>query len=49
MGCSPDRADALVWALTDLLIEPMSNQGIYDLYRQLASQASAKVREPGRF
>jgi hypothetical protein len=24
-----------VWALTDLLIEPMSNQGIYDLYRQL--------------
>src|SRR6266403_18093 len=35
MGCSPDRADALVWALTDLLIEPMSNQGIYDLYRQL--------------
>ena len=49
MGCSPDRADALVWALTDLLIEPMSNQGIYDLYRQLASHASAEVREPGRF
>jgi phage terminase large subunit-like protein len=35
---SPDRVDALVWALTDLLIEPMSDQGIYDLYRQLASQ-----------
>jgi phage terminase large subunit-like protein len=44
-GCSPDRVDALVWALTDLMIEPMSNQGIYDLYRQLASQASG---EPGR-
>src|SRR6266436_669579 len=44
MGCSPDRADALVWALTDLLIEPMSNQGIYDLYRQLASQASGGAR-----
>jgi hypothetical protein len=25
-----------VWALSDLLIEPMSDQGIYDLYRQLA-------------
>jgi len=43
-GCSPDRADALVWALTDLLIEPMSNQGIYDLYRQLGSQASGGAR-----
>jgi phage terminase large subunit-like protein len=37
-GSSPDRVDALVWALTELLIEPMSDQGIYDLYRQLASQ-----------
>jgi phage terminase large subunit-like protein len=35
-GSSPDRVDALVWALTDLLLEPMSNQGIYELYRQLA-------------
>ncbi len=47
-GCSPDRADALVWALTDLLIEPMSNQGIYELYRQLGSQASGGGREPSR-
>ncbi|TMJ56865.1 MAG: ATP-binding protein [Alphaproteobacteria bacterium] len=46
-GCSPDRVDALVWALTDLLIEPMSNQGIYDLYRQLSGQASGRAREPG--
>src|ERR1700746_601954 len=27
MGHSPDRVDALVWALTDLMIEPMSDQG----------------------
>ena len=46
-GCSPDRVDALVGALTDLLIEPMSNQGIYDLYRQLSGQASGRAREPG--
>jgi phage terminase large subunit-like protein len=36
---SPDRVDALVWALTDLLLEPMPDQGIYDLYPQLAQQA----------
>src|ERR1700730_3925210 len=47
-GGSPDRADALVWALSDLLIEPMSDQGIYDLYRQLSSQASGGAREPDR-
>ena len=38
-GRSPDRVDALVWALTDLLLEPMPDQGIYDLYRQLAHKA----------
>ena len=37
-GYSPDRVDALVWALTDLLLEPMSNQGIFELYRQLAQK-----------
>jgi phage terminase large subunit-like protein len=26
-GFSPDRVDALVWALTDLLVEPMPNEG----------------------
>ena len=36
---SPDRVDALVWALTDLLVTPMSNQGIFDLYRQLAEKS----------
>lgn len=38
VASSPDRADALVWALTDLLIETMSNQGIFELYRQLNSR-----------
>ena len=33
---SPDRVDALVWALTELLLDPMPDQGIYDFYRQLA-------------
>jgi hypothetical protein len=28
------RVDALVWAFTDLLVEPMAGEGIYELYRQ---------------
>jgi predicted phage terminase large subunit-like protein len=35
-GYSPDRVDALVWALTELLVEPMNNEGIFELYRQRA-------------
>jgi hypothetical protein len=35
MGYSPDRVDALVWALTELLVEPAPGEGIYEFYRQL--------------
>lgn len=38
-GYSPDRVDALVWALSDLLVEPMPSAGIYDLYRARAEEA----------
>jgi phage terminase large subunit-like protein len=41
-GYSPDRVDALVWALTDLLVEPMPNEGIYELYRQLYEEMKPK-------
>ena len=37
-GYSPDRVDALVWALTDLLVEPMAHSGIFELYREQARQ-----------
>ncbi len=46
-GYSPDRADALVWALTDLLVEPMPGGGIYEVYRRLNRELSqAPRREP---
>jgi phage terminase large subunit-like protein len=35
-GFSPDRVDALVWALSELLVEQMPSEGIYELYRQQA-------------
>jgi phage terminase large subunit-like protein len=41
-GYSPDRVDALVWALTDLLVEPMSNEGIYEFYRREAAALTAR-------
>ncbi len=31
-GYSPDRVDALVWALSALLVAPMANQGLFDFY-----------------
>jgi predicted phage terminase large subunit-like protein len=45
-GASPDRVDALVWALTDLLVEQMSNQGLFELYRRQAEQLGASGRSP---
>jgi phage terminase large subunit-like protein len=41
---SPNRADALVWALTDLLVEPMPAEGHFEYMRQLA--ASFKPAPP---
>src|SRR5262249_55723036 len=38
-GYSPDRVDALVWAFSQLLVEPMKGEGIFELYRQQAEAA----------
>ena len=37
-GDSPDRVDALVWALTELLVEPRAGEGIFEAYRRLAAR-----------
>ncbi len=37
-GYSPDRVDALVWALTDLLVEPRAGDAIFEAYRRLAAK-----------
>ena len=44
-GYSPDRVDALVWAFSDLLVERMESEGIYELYRQQA-EAAEQRRKP---
>ena len=37
-GYSPDRVDALVWALTELFLEPHPGEGVREFYRQQATQ-----------
>jgi hypothetical protein len=44
-GYSPDRVDALVWAFSELLVEPMKGEGIYEWYRQQA-KAAAQPNKP---
>jgi hypothetical protein len=39
---SPDRVDALVWALIDLLVEPMPGEAFIEYYRQRAREAAEK-------
>ena len=37
-GYSPDRVDALVWALSELFVEPMAGAGMFEVYRQRATE-----------
>ena len=39
---SPDRADALVWAFTELLVEEISSWGIYETTRRKAEAQETK-------
>ena len=44
---SPDRADALVWAFTEILVEVISDWGIYETTRRKA-EAILKEKEAAR-
>jgi len=37
-GYSPDRVDALVWAFTELLVEPPAGDAIFETYRRRAAR-----------
>ena len=45
-GYSPDHLDALVWGLTELLVEPMPNYGIFEYTRQRAEAIRAQNPSP---
>jgi hypothetical protein len=44
-GYSPDRVDALVWAFSELLVEPMKGEGVFELYRP-DGEAAAQRSKP---
>jgi hypothetical protein len=39
---SPDRVDALVWAISELMVAPMRSFGIFELYRQMAEEQTTR-------
>jgi len=41
-GYSSDRVDALVWAFSELLVEPMTGEGIFEPYRREAEAAAQR-------
>ena len=43
---SPDRVDALVWAFTDLLVEPMESAGYFEWARQTAARLKPQPAPP---
>src|SRR5947209_20262272 len=48
-GLGEPRDDALVWALTDLLVEPMKNYAFYEVTRQRVEemrQQNSKAEPP---
>lgn len=44
MGYSPDRLDALVWALTELMVGVISNQGLMDYMRQESEAVANRIK-----
>lgn len=46
MGYSPDRMDALVWGLTELMVGSIKNEGLMDYYRQEANAVQERLTNP---
>ena len=45
-GYSPDHVDALVWALTELMVEPVAGWGLIEWTRLEAEKATAPRANP---
>jgi hypothetical protein len=44
---SPDRADSMIWALSELLVEKVPYQGLFDYYEAEAARARAETAAVG--
>jgi len=43
-GYSPDRMDAMVWLVTEVLLGDMDSQGIFEYYRRLAANGGVDIK-----
>lgn len=48
MGYSPDRMDALVWGLTELMIGSVAYEGLLDYYREEAKAVKDRLTNPSK-
>lgn len=48
LGFSPDRMDALVWGLTDLMVEGAMNNGLFDYMEQESKAVREKLNSSNR-
>jgi phage terminase large subunit-like protein len=48
MGYSPDRMDALVWGLTELMIGSVAYEGLLDYYRDEAKAVKDRLSNPDK-
>lgn len=48
MGYSPDRMDALVWSLTELMIGSIAYEGLMDYYQQEAKAVTDRLKNPNK-
>jgi hypothetical protein len=44
---SPDRADALVWALTELMTQPVAPRAVFGVYGSAAPRAQTQSKFDG--
>jgi hypothetical protein len=45
-GCSPDHVDALMWALSELMVEPVAGWGLIEYTRLEAEKVNAPRSNP---
>lgn len=48
MGYSPDRMDALVWSLTELMIGSIAYEGLLDYYAQESKAITNRLKNPDK-
>lgn len=49
MGYSPDRMDALVWGITELMVGSIAHEGLMDYYRQENEAVKSRIKGEDKY